>query len=135
VLVELALAALVLSVTGFLVSQPPGRSAVVESPSVSASTAIDAERSVTLTVDPGRHGVVSVDLTLTGGAVPEQVTVTASLTSQQLGPLPVPLVRSGPSTYHADDVLLPAAGQWTFTIAVRASEFDAVTTNVPISIS
>lgn len=42
VLVELALAALVLSVTGFLVSQPPGRSAVVESPSVSASTALNA---------------------------------------------------------------------------------------------
>ena len=136
VLGELALAALVLSVTGLLVAQPPGRSAVaVESSPVSASTVLDAERSVSLTVDPGRHGVVSVDLTLTGGAVPEQVTVAASLP-------PETTVDRCPCRWSGRGldlprrrVLLPAAGQWTFTITIRASEFDAVTTTVPISIS
>ena len=137
VLAELVLAAVVLSVSGVLVAQPPGRTAVAAPPalSVTASTALDATRSVWLTVNPARSGTVGVDLALHGGAVPLQVTATAALASQQLGPLPVPLHQTGALTYHADGVLLPEPGQWTFTIIVRASEFDAVTTSVQIAIS
>lgn len=137
VLAELVLAAIVLSVTGVLVAQPPGRTAVAATPvaSASATTALEAGRSVTVTVAPARHGTVAVTVTLHGGSAPQLITVAASLPSQQLGPLPVPLTAAGALTYSSSDVLLPAAGLWTFAIDVQSSDFDAITTTTQIAIS
>lgn len=61
--------------------------------------------------------------------------MTASLPSQQLGPLPVPLTAAGAPIYSSSDVLLPAAGLWTFAIDVQSSDFDAITTTTQIAIS
>ncbi len=136
VLAELALAAVVLSVTGVLVAQPPGRSAVAAAPvaPVSATATLAAGRTVTVTVAPARHGIVVVDVALRGGGRPEKISVTASLPAAQLGPLPVPLTATGPLSYRADGLLLPVAGRWTFTIDVQTLEFDAITTTAQIDI-
>lgn len=137
VLAELGLAAVVLSVTAVLVAQPPGRTAVAATPlaSASATTTLEPGRSVTVTVAPARQGTVAVTVTLHGGSDPQLITVTASLPSAQLGPLPVPLTAAGALTYHSTGVLLPAAGLWTFAIEVQSSEFHAITTSTQIAIS
>lgn len=137
VLAELGLAAVVLSVTAVLVAQPPGRTAVAATPlaSASATTTLEPGRSVTVTVAPARQGTVAVTVTMHGGSDPQLITVTASLPSAQLGPLPVPLTAAGALTYHSTGVLLPAAGLWTFAIEVQSSEFHAITTSTQIAIS
>ncbi len=141
VLFELILAAIVLAVSGVLVALPPARTAAAI-PAASATfvaasgdATLDDRRSVTVSVIPSGHtGTFTVKLTIHGGGVPEQVTATASLPAQQLGPLPIPLRPSGPLAYQAYEVLLPGTGLWTFSVAVRATEFDAVTTTVRINI-
>lgn len=61
--------------------------------------------------------------------------MTASLAARQLGPLPVPLTPQGMGSYHADGLLLPVAGTWTFTVTVRTSEFDSVTAQLPLDVA
>ena len=137
VLAELVLAAVVLGASGLLVAQAPGRTAVAATPPPSASgtATLATDRSVTVSVDPARHGTVTVDVTLIGGTAPQQITVSATLPAQELGPLPVPLTRNAPSQYRSQGLLLPSAGRWTFEITVQTSEFDATTADVEIHIS
>jgi copper transport protein len=134
VVVEIALAALVLTATSVLVAQPRGREAlaVSERQPVSATASLGGGRTVTVTVDPGTHGTVSADVALSPGAQPQSVTATAGLQAKELGPIPVKLAANGHDLYSASGLDLPAAGTWTFTLVVTTSKFDAVTTDVKI---
>ena len=130
---ELSVATVVLALTSVLVAQPRGPEAVAteQSRPVSAQATLGPGRSVRVIVEPGRHGVVAVFVTVTG-EVARRITVDASLPRQELGPIPVPLVPDGPHRYSASGVLLPHAGVWRFTVVVGTSEFDATTTAVSI---
>jgi copper transport protein len=136
VLVEVAVAGLVLVATAVLVDQPRGREALAaadRSP-VSASASLGAGRSVSVTVDPGTHGPVTTEVTLDGGAAPQRVTATAAQKQRGLGPIPVPLQREAPQLWGASAVNLPAAGTWTFEVVVTTSAFDATTVDVAITL-
>ena len=134
VVVEIVLAAVVLSATGVLVSEPRGREALAaqHQRATSASAALGAGRSVTVTVDPGTHGTVSVSAELSGGPAPQRVTGTASLPSKQLGPIPLGLTANGTNIFGASGVQLPSAGTWTFELVVTTSEFAATTVDVKL---
>ena len=47
--------------------------------------------------------------------------------AQEMGPLEVDLVPSGPGHYIGDAVSIPTAGAWTVTVSVRLDEFSAAT--------
>jgi hypothetical protein len=89
---------------------------------------------VSITVEPGRHGVVSAFVSLTGPA-PESLSVTAALPGADLGPIAVPLTPDGPDHYSASGVLLPHAGTWQFVVIVTTSEFDSPTTQIDIPLA
>lgn len=134
VLVEIALAGAVLVATSVLVSQPRGQEALAVSRQkpVTAAAALGGGRTATVTVDPGRHGVVTVALALSAGPQPQDVTATAALPSAQLGPIPVPLSANGTGLYGASGVDLPVAGRWVITLVVTTSEFSATTAQVTV---
>jgi copper transport protein len=136
VLVEIALAVLVLVATAVLVDQPRGTEALAASDRepVSASAQLGGGRSVTVTADPGVHGPVSLSVELTPGAKPRQITATALQPAKQLGPIPIPLSPNGTNLYGASNVNLPVKGTWVITLVVTTSAFDAVTTDVKISL-
>lgn len=138
VLIEVLLAVGVLSVTGVLVAEPPGRAAASTAQRVTGPRTgrvdLGAGRSVSITVDPARSGATTVTATVAGGT-PQQLDVTAALPDRQFGPLTVRLRRQPDGTYRAGDVLLPAAGRWVFTVVARYSEFEAVTATVDITLS
>ena len=52
--------------------------------------------------------------------------MTATLSSQGIGPLTIPVVPAGPGHVSATDANLPIAGTWTFAVTARYSEFDQV---------
>ncbi|MDP9168282.1 MAG: hypothetical protein M3O32_19795, partial [Actinomycetota bacterium] len=118
--------------TSVLVAQPRGKEAVATAQlhAQSGSASLGAGRSATVTVNPGRHGLVSVAVALGPGVTPIAVTATASLPSQQLGPIAMKLSLTGADTYQASAVNLPAAGHWQFSLVVATSQFDATTTTV-----
>jgi copper transport protein len=136
VLVEVALAVLVLVATAVLVDQPRGTEALAASDRepVSASTSLGGGRSVTVTVDPGEHGPVSLAVELTPGTEAEQVTATALQPDRQIGPIPITLSPNGTDLYGASNLNLPVKGTWVITLVVTTSAFDAVTTDVKISL-
>jgi copper transport protein len=133
VLAEVGLAVAVLAATAVLVAEPPGKAAtaIAQVKPRSTAVALGGGGRATVTVEPGRHGPVSVTVSVSG-VRPQQVTATASLPQKQLGPIPVPLTASANGVYIASGVVLPTAGSWTFTLTIRSSEFDASTANAVI---
>ena len=125
VFAELLVALVVLAVTAVLVAEPPGRAALATTRAQpqTATTSIGGGREATVTIEPGKHGPVSITIVLSAGPKPLQVTATAALPDRQLGPIPFKLATHDGATFTASGVVLPAAGRWIITLTVRTSEF------------
>jgi copper transport protein len=134
VLAEAVIAVVILGVTAVLVAEPPGRAALAatRAEARSSTVGLGGGRSATVTLDPGRHGPVSVTVGLSPGARAQKLTATAALPAKQLGPITVPLTTTDGATYSASGVVLPSAGRWTITLTVTTSEFDAVVADAKI---
>lgn len=128
-IVEVVVGAVVLAVTGVLISQPPGKVALAADRAKPRTTTVRVTQTANAVVEvsPGVHGNVAFTIQLTGGLKPQGVTASASLPAKQLGPIPLKLQASGPGTYTASGVLLPSAGQWQVNLVVQTSEFDSTT--------
>ncbi|RBY95846.1 copper resistance protein CopC [Blastococcus sp. TF02-8] len=139
--VEAGLAAVVLALTAVLVGTPPARSSVSQPVDVvlplQGGTAT-ASGSVQVSVDPARPGANALHLYLFDDAgrltQPEDIRVTLTERSQEIGPLDVDLEPAGPGHYVGDGMTVPGAGTWTLTVTVRLDEFTALTaaTDFPV---
>jgi copper transport protein len=124
---EVAILLVVLGVTSALAAYAPPIS-VQAGPFSGDATAGPAR--LEMTVDPAKVGANQVHLYLfdaRSGAQftrSKEVTVTASLPEEDIGPLPLDLRPSGPGHYIAPDVALGVAGEWTLQVSVRVSAFD-----------
>nr|WP_051055289.1 FixH family protein [Kitasatospora sp. SID7827] len=154
VLVETAVAVLVLVVTTMLTNSPPGRvaQAVADAPAASAPSAgasavpgrtqelklpydtggrtPNAKGTATVTVNPVATGPNAVTLKLVDGAgqpveVPE-VELAFTLPDRDLGPLPVTLRAEGAGSWTGT-AQLPLNGVWVVSVTVRSSDIDQVT--------
>ena len=136
VIVEITLALFVFVFTAFLVDEPRGRDALTVQyrKPVTATAPIDARHQLLVTVEPGVHGQVTVTVQLPPGTAVDTLTGTATLSSKQIGPLPIRFTRVTAGDYSAGDLDLPAAGTWTFTITLVRSQFDSVVTTSSIRI-
>ena len=140
VLVEVAVAAVVLALSAVLVGLPPARAAVAQP--VDALLPLQSSSgpsgSVQVSVDPARPGGNVLHLYLfddTGRLTqPAGITVTLTEASQQIGPIDVELQPAGPGHYLADAMDIPGAGTWTLAVSVRLDEFTATTasTDFPV---
>jgi copper transport protein len=132
--VEVSVVTLVLIATAVLVGQPRGREAVAinDAKPVSAVAELTNGRSAEVTVEPGKHGTVTVTIALTRGAQPQAITATATQQSKQIGPIPLDLKADGTNRYQASDVDLPVSGHWTFHLVVTNSATDAVSTDATV---
>ncbi len=119
--------ALVLGATAGLVNSPPPIDLVVGPISASA---VQGNRIVQIVLDPGVSGGAELHVYISGGGgvldAADEITVEASLPSQGIGPLQLPVVAAGPNHVQALDANLPVPGTWTFTVTARYGEFDQV---------
>jgi copper transport protein len=123
----------VLAVTAVLVAEPPGRSVeAVADRAVATATAPLGGRTATIRIMPGQAGSVTVSITLSPGAPPQQLTCSAALPDKQLGPIAVPVTKQADGSYQASGVLLPQPGNWQMTLTVKTSDFDSVVTNATV---
>jgi copper transport protein len=136
VLLEIALAVVVLIVSAVLVAQPPGRTAnaAADRAPVAATIALSTDRRLTLQVTPGRHGPITVTIAVGPGAAVQQMTVTAALPSASIGPIPIPVDGLDDLDFQSGKVVLPTAGIWQFAVSVQTSEFDIISATVPITL-
>lgn len=124
---ELALLLAVIGVTAALAAYAPPISA--EAGPFSGNATAGPAR-LELTVDPARVGANQVHLYLFDAATgaqfsgAEEVSLSAALPDQEIGPLPLELRPSGPGHYIAPGAVFGVAGEWALLVAVRVSAFD-----------
>ncbi|MGH3930334.1 MAG: copper resistance D family protein [Pseudonocardiaceae bacterium] len=143
VLVETAVAAVVLAVTAVLVNTEPSRTelAGVAGPlrtTVSFDTGgPSGAGTMDVVVDPARTGPNEVRVMVRdpGGAALDvaELDVAITMREQLLGPLRLTIGRDGTASYRASGQL-PVAGTWQLALTVRTSEIDQTTVRVPVEV-
>lgn len=135
-LAEVAGIVLVFAATAGLVNAAPPHASAP--PSVASATVVAEGRLAQITLDPPVTGgtAMHVYLSSTTGALeqPTDITVTATLAAQSIGPLTLPTNVAGPGHVTSSDADLPIAGTWTFSITARYSEFDQTTFTVELAV-
>ncbi|SDG98219.1 copper resistance CopC/CopD family protein [Klenkia brasiliensis] len=132
VLLEVAVAAVVLALSAVLVGTPPAKAALAQPVDVTLplQSATGTDGSVQLSLDPARPGSNALHVYLFDAqgqlAQPRSLSVTLTEPEQQIGPLEVDLQPAGPG-HSTGDAAIPTAGTWTVTVAVRLDEFTALT--------
>lgn len=154
VLVEAAIAVVLLVVTTVLTSTEPGRTVEQEAARGSTATAVpdravkitlpfdsggpNGKGSVRLELDPGRVGTNTLHLWADSGdgqpfALPE-IKVAFTLPAKDIGPLPVVPDQASPGHWTASGVQLPLAGEWRIDVTVRTSDIDQTTVQKTVKI-
>ncbi|GAB3002759.1 copper resistance protein CopC [Amycolatopsis acidiphila] len=144
VLAEAGLAVVVLSVTALLVEAEPGRTATAAPPGpVHREVGYDTggpggAGRVEVDVNPAAGGPNTVGLSIEDSAgrprdVPE-FHAKLTLPARGIGPLEIPLRRTGTGDYTAAAVQIPAAGSWQLALTVRTSDLDETTVATTIEI-
>ncbi len=135
VLLEVAGMALILMATAGLVNSPPPPSAAT----TESASAVVGDRIVQVELEPAvtEGAEMHIYLSSPSGGLDraDEITVTASLPSADLGPLDIDMIPAGPNHVVATDVNLPVAGLWTFDVTARFGEFDQVVFTVQLPVS
>lgn len=124
---ELTIMACIVGVTAVLVSEPPAKAqAAAEKAEVpsNVATIITGPYHLEVTLDPGNAGPNDIVIEVVHGDPPTEITVSASLAAQQIGPLDYTARKSGETEYTVTDADLSIAGTWTLNVSVRVGEFD-----------
>jgi copper transport protein len=145
-LVETAVALVVLGLTAVLVNTEPSRTtlaaAATQPPMTDRTVFYDTGGSsgtgtLDVRITPARTGPNVVNITVRGarGAPIDlpQLDAKLSLPDQHIGPLTLTVTREGPGRYQADGQI-PIAGTWQLALTVRTSDIDETTVRLPITI-
>ncbi|WP_419996448.1 copper resistance protein CopC [Streptomyces boninensis] len=156
VLVEVAIALILLSVTTVLTGTQPGRAETDQQAGGAAQSEAAAgpvtveipydtggqggKGKAELTMDPARAGTdntLHVYLTNDNGELVDapEVKVSFRLPAKDLGPLTPKLGKADAGHWSAAGVQLPMAGEWEISLTVRTSDVDQVTETKKIKIS
>jgi len=123
---ELTIAAAVLALASVLVSTAPARASYIHP--YSGTLTLAAGGTAKLAVTPARSGANTVRVSVLDAAGRPRdvrdVSLTAALPAEQIGPLPLTLTKVGAGQYQSTTVSLPRPGKWQLVVRVRTSEFD-----------
>jgi copper transport protein len=134
---ELAIMAAIVSVTAVLVTEPPAK-ASVEAPKFISDTVPIGNLEVNYTIEPAKTGTNVIHFYFfTPRGVPANVDdmkLLATLPSQSLGPIRIPLQTIVPSHYTTPAGVFPQPGEWQWTLEARRGEFESLTQTVTVPI-
>ena len=135
--VELVLMAVIVGVTAVLVTEPPAKASVTAPKLVNAFVPI-GNLEVNYTIEPARTGPNTIHLYFfkpTGEpANVDDAKMSATLPSENVGPIAIPLQKIVPSHYTTPAGVFPQAGDWQVLIEARRGEFEALTQTVTVPI-
>jgi copper transport protein len=134
---ELAIMAAIVGVTAVLVTEPPAKASVA-APKLINDTVPIGNLEVNYTIEPAKTGTNVIHFYFfTPRGVPANVDdlkLLASLPSQNLGPIRVPLQKIVPSHYTTPAGVFPQPGEWQWTLEARRGEFEALTQTITVPI-
>jgi copper transport protein len=132
VTIELVGMAIVLAATAGLVDSPPPQAGAATSaaPVDVSVTATQENWMLQLDLVPAKTGgtTMHVYLFATDGSsdVADEITVSATLPAQDLGPVDIPTIPAAPNHVTTNDANFPLAGTWELTVTARFGEFDQI---------
>jgi copper transport protein len=134
---ELAIMVAIVGVTAVLVTEPPAKASVTAQKFISDTVPI-GNLELNYTIEPARTGTNVIHFYFfTPRGVPANVDdlkLSATLPSQGLGPIRIPLQRIVPSHYTTPNAVFPQPGEWQWTLEARRGEFEALTQTVTVPI-
>ena len=135
---ELAIMAVIVGVTAVLVSEPPAK-ASVNAAKYATDTVPIGPLELNYIVEPAKTGQNTIHLYFfqQGTGFPasvDAVKLSATLPSQNIGPLRIPLTKIVPSHYTTSAAVFPQPGDWQVTIEARRGQFEALTQTVTVPI-
>jgi copper transport protein len=152
---ELSIMVVIVGVTAVLVNQEPARMQEMQMaadehvamPGMEPGqemepfegTVVLADTEATVNVDPAMPGSNTITITFTDSAAAErvsEVSVSASLPSQDIGPLDLPAKPdpAEPGSYVIEGASLSIAGDWELRIEALLGEFDLLTETITVPI-
>jgi copper transport protein len=130
VMVELAGIAVALVATVGLVNSPPPQALADADPVPVTVTATQGNWMAQIDLVPAATGgtTMHVYLLATDGSrdVADEITVSATLPAQELGPIDIPTIPVAPNHVTTDDAVFPIPGVWELTVTARFGEFDQI---------
>ena len=134
---ELAIMAMIVGVTAVLVTEPPAK-AYVDAPKYITDIVPIGNLEVNYTIEPAKAGPNEIHLYFFQPTGPpanvDDAKLSATLPSQGLGPIRIPLQRIVPSHYTTPAGVFPQPGEWQVLIEARRGEFEALTQTVTVPI-
>ncbi|MEP1122783.1 MAG: copper resistance protein CopC [Ilumatobacter sp.] len=135
VLIEVVGIVFVIAATSGLVNAPPPNRS---EPQNQTASVVQGDRIAQVELEPAVTGgtVMHVTITSPRGGLDraDEITVTADLESEQIGPIEIETYPTSPNHVIADDADFPVAGLWTIEITARYGEFDQVVFNVDVPV-
>ena len=125
-------ALIILGVTSVLVGLPPPADAVRGGVPVTVSVSVvQGERIAQIDLEPAVTGGTTMHVTVTspGGGLSDradEITVTAVMPAQGVGPIDIDTTVAGPNHVTTNDADFPIPGVWEVTVTARYGEFDQV---------
>jgi copper transport protein len=135
---ELVIMAVIVGVTAVLVTEPPAK-ASVSAAKYATDTVPIGPLEINYLIDPAKTGpnVIHLYFYLPKSGFPANVAdakMSATLPSENLGPLQIPLQRIVPSHYTTSAGVFPQAGDWQVTFEIRRGQFQSYTQTVTVPI-
>ena len=135
---ELAIMAVIVGVTAVLVTEPPAKASIQASSKYATDTVPIGPLEVNYIVEPAKTGPNTIHLYFFKPTGPpanvDDAKLSATLTSQSLGPLRIPLTKIVPSHYTTSSAVFPQPGDWQVTVEVRRGAFQSYTQTVTVPI-
>ena len=135
---ELAIMAVIVGVTAVLVTEPPAKASIQASSKYVTDTVPIGPLELNYIFEPAKTGPNTIHLYFFKPSGPpasvDAAKLSATLPSQNLGPLRIPLTRIVPSHYTTSSAVFPQPGDWQVTIEARRGEFEGLTQTVTVPI-
>lgn len=125
-------ALIILGITSVLVGSPPPVDAVLGgAPATASVSVVQGERIAQIDLEPAVTGGTTMHVTITspGGGLSDradEITVTAVMPAQGVGPIDIDTTVAGPNHVTTNDADFPIPGVWEVTVTARYGEFDQV---------
>jgi copper transport protein len=135
--IEAAALVAAIALTAVLVNVTPARSAAGVGGIFSETVPLGDAGSVNIVVDPNQAGRNSIHLYFydadgRSDEIADDVTVSLSLPSDDIGPIVREPFRAGPAHFQIDGDELVTSGRWTIEVTAQVSRFDTATGEVEV---
>ncbi len=127
----------ILGATAGLAGATPPRPAAASTAADFTVSVVREDQVAQIDLLPATTGgtVLRVNISSAAGSAVEEITVTAKLPAQRIGPIDIVTFPAGPNQVTTNEAFFPIPGLWTITVTARYGEFDQLDFSADVEIT